>query len=271
MKNRKVPVRHNSKQRIASVSVQSRRIVIEDLALELYSVIFETLRKFGVTPAQQKRLAKRRWQEFRGTPASNEVLRRFTELGDLIAAWHSDRKFLDLQGKPRVLDIEGAGATFAALAKRFLPTMSTKEAINFACRVAEVGTLRGGKIALFGSTLVNISGNLETALAQSIYHIACLSETCAHNYRSSKSETKRGRIERIIGRVISIDRFEEFQSQIRPQIHDLCEKVEGMLRPIEQQSQRMSRNKAAVGMGIYLYADEPAEVVRRKSKGQPTN
>jgi len=266
MRRKKAPANMLVKRRKNSIAEQSRQVVIEGLALELYSVIFQMLRGFGISTTRQKQLAKRRWQKIRGTPSSNEVLRRFTELGDLVATWNSDMKYLDHQGKPRILAIDGVGATFASLAKRFLPKMSIPDAVKFACRVAEVGTLRGGKIALFGSTLINISGNLETALAQSIYHIACLSQTCAHNYRSNKSELQRGRIERITGRVIPVGRFEEFQSQIRPQIHDLCEKVEGMLRPLEQQSSRKSRSKAAVGMGIYLYADEPFTRNRRKSK-----
>jgi hypothetical protein len=268
---RRVPASRLATKRRNSIAVRSRQVLIENLALELYGVVHETLCKFGITTAHQKRLAKRRWKKVLGTPTSNEVLRQFTELGNLVAAWNSDAKYLDVQGKPRILDIEGAGPTFSSLAKRFLPTMSTIDAVKFACNVAEVGTLRDGKIALLGSTLVNISCNLETALAQSIYHIACLSQTCAHNYRSRKSKVQRGRIERITGRVISVDRFDEFQTQIRPQIHDLCEKVEGMLRPMEHQSARTRGSKAAVGMGIYLYSDQLISVSRRKSRIRPAS
>jgi hypothetical protein len=177
-------------------------------------------------------------------------------LGDLIAAWHSDTAYLDPGGNPRVLAMDGPGITFATLARRFLPGMSLPDAINFACRAAEVGTLPGGKVALLGSTLVKISKNAESALAQYIYHVACLSRTSLDNYHAGRVGRSEGRIERIIRRTISIDEFEFFQKQIRPQIQDICEKVDGMLQPLEKRATRLGNNKCAVGMGIYLYADQ---------------
>jgi hypothetical protein len=63
--------------------------------------------------------------------------------------------------------------------------------------------------------------------------------------------------------MISIDDFEAFQRQIRPQIHDLCERVDGMLLPLEKRALRQRHSLQAVGMGIYLYADESIIKPRR--------
>jgi hypothetical protein len=237
-------------------SARSRGIVLRQLATELYRVVFLTLSEFGLSAAAQQRLTPRSTDKRRGTPVSNDVLRRFTELGDLIAAWHSDTDYLDADGKPRVLAIKGRGPTFETLARRFLPGMSTSDTVKLACRAAEVGLLRGGKIALYGSTLVKISKNAESALAQCVCHIAWLSQTCVHNFNASRKERTTGRIERITGRIISAGDFDSFQKQIRPQIHDLCERVDGMLLPLERRASRLRKNQRAVGMGIYLYADE---------------
>jgi hypothetical protein len=149
------------------------------------------------------------------------------------------------------------------LAKKFLPGMSAGDAVKFACRAAEVGTLPGGKVALFGTTLVDISSNADSALAQCIYHVAFLSRTSLHNYKGDKRGGAAGRIERLIGRIISVDEFDDFQRQIRPQIHDLCERVDGMLQPLERRATRLRKNKVAVGMGIYLYADRGFAKFRR--------
>jgi hypothetical protein len=260
-------------QRNASRVSKLQRAVVVELALELYGILSQVLREFGISNVNQKRLSKRPRRKSPGAPISIDVLRRYTQLGDLIAAWHSDTAFLDFGGNPRVLAIEGSGITFATLARRFLPGMSVPDAVNFACRAAEVGTLQGGKVALFGSTLVNISKHPESALAQYIYHIACLSRTSLDNYRVGRVEGSEGRIERIIRRIISIDDFELFQKQIRPQIQDLCEKVDGMLQPLEKRAARLRSNKFAVGMGIYLYTDEsphnsPRSISRHAKKHQ---
>jgi hypothetical protein len=60
-----------------------------------------------------------------------------------------------------------------------------------------------------------------------------------------------------------MDEFEAFQRQIRPQIHDLCEKVDGMLQPLEVRASRSPKKKVGVGMGIYLYADGGSVKSRR--------
>jgi hypothetical protein len=266
MDSRNKPRFRPKAERRKSARTQSERMIIESLASELYGVIFRALREFGLSSADQVRLRKYSAHKSQGTPASNQVLRRFNQLGDLIAAWHSDTKYLDLEGKPRILPIEGPGATYGALARKFLPGMAANDAVQLACRAAEVGTLPSGKIALYGSTLVNIAKNAESALAQSICHIAWLTQTCVHNFNASQSERERGRIERITGRMISIDDFDAFQRQIRPQIHDLCERVDGMLLPLERRTLRQRKRLRAVGMGIYLYADESVIKVRRIAK-----
>jgi hypothetical protein len=251
-----------------TTSASSRRIVLEQLATELYCVVRLALSEFGLSVADQQRLIHRSKGESRGTPVSNDVLRRFTELGDLIAAWHRDTEYLDIDGKPRILAIKGRGATFETLAKRFLPGMSTSDSVKLACRTAEVGLLGSGKIALYGSTLVKISKNAESALAQCVCHIAWLSQTCVKNFNATQNERTSGRIERITGRIISASDFEAFQKQIRPQIHDLCERVDGMLLPLERRASRLRKNQRPVGMGIYLYADDNFVKPRRPSSRQ---
>jgi hypothetical protein len=113
--------------------------------------------------------------------------------------------------------------------------------------------------------LVNTAKNPQSALAQCICHIAWLSQTSVHNYKANQIEGARGRIERLIGRTILANDFEAFQRQIRPQIHDLCERVDGMLLPLEQRAMRQSKNQRAVRMGIYLYTDGGLAENRRTS------
>jgi hypothetical protein len=241
----------------------SQRNTLENLALELQDVVACTLRGFGVSAADQERRSKRPRRHTLDTPVSHVVLRRYTQLGDLIASWYGDTQYLDQEGKPRVLPIEGSGTTFESLVRKFIPGMATREAVAFACRVAEIGTLPDGKVALFGTALVRTSADAEAALAQCIFQFASLARTSLDNFQFNSGKSAGVRMERLIRRFIPMEEFERFQTQIRPQIHDLCEKVDGMLQPLEVRASRSRKHKAGVGMGIYLYADGGSAKARR--------
>ncbi len=82
---------------------------------------------------------------------------------------------------PRVLKMEGDGATFEALARRFLPGVPLADVVALACRTANVGTLPGGRIALYGDTMVNLTKRRDGVLAQNIMHVRQIFDTCLYN------------------------------------------------------------------------------------------
>ena len=88
--------------------------------------------------------------------ASVELLGQIRPLSDLLTTWFEEAPYVDSVGAPRVLKIEGHGATFETLAKRFLPGVPLADVVALACRTANVGTLPGGRIALYGDAMVNL-------------------------------------------------------------------------------------------------------------------
>jgi hypothetical protein len=83
-----------------------------------------------------------------------------------------------------------------------------------------------------------------------------------------------GRLERIVGHVLSIEDFEKFLKIIRPQLHDQCERVDRLLKA----AKKPSRHGAAVGtagIGLYVFFDATAtptaprqkELKRRRQPG----
>ena len=85
-----------------------------------------------------------------------------------------------------------------ALAKRFLPGVPLADVVALACRTANVGTLPGGRIALYGDAMVNFRRNRDGVLAQNILHVRQIFDTCLYNAQRDPDDDKPGRQERIV-------------------------------------------------------------------------
>jgi hypothetical protein len=162
--------------------------------------------------------------------------------------------YVDDAGKPKVLDIQGRGATFESLARQFLPQKPLAEVVALACGNADVGTLPGGRIALFGDTMVNVAKNREVAMAQTILHIRQIFDTCLHNVQSARSGAVSHMLERIVEHALSAEDAERFQKAIAPQLHDMCERIDRLLRSSANKRSRGKRVRSA-GVGLYVYYD----------------
>ena len=235
----------------------SGRAALESLALELYGVIRAALKKYGLSPSEQRRLFGQSQRLSRIKPVSVTLLDQIRPLGDLLTTWFEEVPYVDSAGKPRVLKIEGRGATFESLARRFLPGMTLGEVVALACRTANVGTLPGGRIALYGDTMVNLSKSRDAVLAQNITHMKQIFDTCLYNANRRPDDDLPGRLERIVCHVISAKEFEKFQGEIGGQLHDLCERADRLLKSGAERSARDKQPRGQAGMGIYIYYNGP--------------
>jgi Family of unknown function (DUF6502) len=233
----------------------SQKTPLEPLALELYGVVRAALTKYGLSSSEQKRLFTRAERSSSVKPVSGPVLHQFRGLGDLISTWLEEMPYVDDTGKPKVLNIHGRGATFESLARQFLPQKPLADVVALACGNANVGTLPGGRIALFGDTMVDVSKNREVAMAQTILHIKQIFETCLHNVQTARDGAALGRLERIVDHVISAEDFEKFQKAIRPQLHDMCERIDRLLRSSSRKRRAEKKKLGSAGIGLYVYYD----------------
>jgi hypothetical protein len=251
-KARAIPSRGARKPSRARLSEKS---ALEPLALELFGVVRAALAKYGLSPSDQKRLFALTHRSSTVKRVSGPVLHQFRGLGDLISTWLEEMPYVDEAGKPKVLSIQGRGATFESLARQFLPQKPLADVVALACGNANVGTLPGGRIALYGDTMVDVSKNREVAMAQTILHIKQIFETCLHNVQTARDDAALGRLERIVNHVISAEDFEIFQKAIRPQLHDMCERVDRLLRSSAKRRPRPTKKMGSAGIGVYVYYD----------------
>jgi Family of unknown function (DUF6502) len=233
----------------------SHDVPLEPLAIEFFGLVGNALSAYGISPIQQKRLYAKSLNTPAAKLASGALLYRYAGLAELISAWHDEAPYLDAHGKPRVLDIRGRGATFERLARRYLPNDPVKDVIELACHTASVGLVPGGRIAFYGDILVNSSGSPEIVLAQAIRHVKQIVDTCLYNIRKPAGAAVRGRLERMVRGVINAKDFEKFDRTIRPQLHDLCERVDRFLKSSGKKVRRGKQGIGTAGMGIYLFFD----------------
>jgi hypothetical protein len=252
----------NGARQIARAS-RSATVTREALALELYGVIIAALEKYGMTRGEQKRLFGIAQRRSTTQQSSVELLGRIRPLGDLLTSWSEEAPYVDATGVPRVLKVQGPGATFESLAKRFLPGTPLSEVVTLACRTANVGTLSGGEIALYGDTMVNLSKNPDGVLAQNILHIRQIVDTCLYNAHRDADDDKPGRLERIVTQEVSRIEFEKFQGGVRGQLHDICERLDRLLKSAAGRSVRQKQPRGQAGIGLYIYYNESAK--RRNS------
>jgi hypothetical protein len=271
MTTKKAAAKSTSGSRKAARSRASERERLDPLALELFAIVSNALKQYGVSPLRQRTLFERVLRGAPVTPTSGPMLDQFRGLSDLIAAWLEGTAYVDAAGRPKVLAIEGRGATFASLARKFLPEKAVAEVVKLACDTTNVGTLPNGKIALYGDQMVNFSRDEQSALAQTICHVKRLFDTCLHNVQIARDDAPGARLERMVAHVISATDFNAFQRAIRPQLHNLCEYADTLLKSSAGRP-RGKLQRGTAGIGLYVYYDDSidrdSDVTRGKNPRQ---
>lgn len=239
---------------------------IAPLALELYRAAGALLTHYGARRADLKGAFERSQRAGPVAPASLTIVNEHRPVSNLLLAWGEELPYLDESGKPRVLDIQGRGATFESLAKRFFPGRPVGEVVELAGRFGNAGVLSGGKkIALYGDAVVNLARLPQSTLAHIIRHVQQMIETCLYNAKHVRAG-KFGRIERIVSRPVNPEEFEKFNRLVRPQIHDLCEHVDRLLNSSTRGASRRRRDSATAGIGVYVYYN--GQVKRTQSRAR---
>lgn len=236
------------------------------MVLEVFGALGVALEQYGLGRARQRTLFEKSQTSKVVKPASALHLNQIRPLGDLLTAWLEEMPYLSENGTPKVLPIKGRGATFETLAKRYLPNRPLAEVVELAARFANVGTLPGGRIALYGDTVVNLARTPLSVLAQMILHVKQIVDTCLYN--AELPEGQLGRTERIVNHVIRADQFPKVAQVMRPQIHDVCERLDRLLKSSAEESPPTPGNSGAAGIGVYVYYDGNVEHVQNR-RGEP--
>ena len=239
----------------SSVSaLHSRRAKLEALVIEIYTVLCRGLTLYGISIRRQRVLFKKARVGTREVTAiSAQLLDQFRSVSELLTVWLQELPYVDATGRPKVLPIRGRGATFESLARQFLPERSIDEVVELACQAGSAGKVSGGRIAVYGTPMINIAENPEAMLAQAICHITNIIQTLEFNGKRGRKDRSLGRFERLVNAKLSPKQYEIFRASIRPQLDALCEHADRVLKELSKMSIRDKRRAAGGGLGIYIY------------------
>ena len=241
-----------SGRRSRARSSQAHPKLFEELALEALTSLRLAFADFGVTRAQFERAIRRSRREKRVPAASGPFLSDTRGVGRIIEQWSRSPSYIESNGKPRVLPITGAGATFETLARRSLPDMPLTSIIALAQEVAEVRLQPGGKIALLGSIFTSLRSSEERQLAHLVRHLVGLLATGVHNRRNTSSDQDAGLICRIASGVIVSSKLRSLVKEVRPRIYDLLLGMEDSFEARAPSSAGELKKASLVSVSVYL-------------------
>jgi hypothetical protein len=234
-------------------------MVQEDLAVELYALIRLALNRFGLSASQQRR-ALARSRGLKAVPhTSGPLLRDSRSLSALLLEWSRSPQYVDAKGNPRVLLIKGPGESFESLARQYLPKMPLADVVNLACATTEVSKRPGGKIALIGGIMVNLSRSDVRPLAHAVRQIDHLLETTLHNAGLAPNQLAQGRMQRLVIGVIPRSQYVNFMRELRPQIADLLSRVDSSMEHRRPRNAKALKAATAVSVGVYVSEESDSE------------
>lgn len=189
------------------------------------------------------------------TPEDRTGSEKYNRAARVIAAWRRDPDFLDADGKPADLSMNGPWATFSELVRRFSGDVPARAVLDELKRVGLVEQMKNGKIRLLADSYIpkrsevdklHILGN----------DVALLISTIDHNLRQDVSPARFQR--KVAYDNLPDEILPEFMALSSQKARELLEELDRWLaqhdRDTAPGSKGSGRNLA--GLGIY-YFEEP--------------
>ena len=238
---------------LSPVAPDKRELLLE-LAQELQEMTIESMEGIGVSRKEQMMTYRRasRGVGNKGRPSA-PLIDRISGIADLLSSWRRDRRYVQADGSPRVLPINGKGASLETLGKKFVPDMSLSEVLVAVTRHGEVTVYHGDKVALVGGSVLLTPKTAEMALALLVNRIRRISKTMLHNVSLPEGSKGHGRFERQVFGVLSEREFQEYSQAMRSQLQDLCDRAEAGL---ELAADKKGRKRKTCGIGIFVFRDD---------------
>ena len=206
----------------------------------------------GLTRKVVKRLKE-------GTAApSYQLAKRYNRAARVIAAWRRESDFLDAECKPVALPMEGQGATFSELVKRFSGNMPPRAVLDELINVGAVKLMEDGRVCLLTRAYIpkNLDAHKLNILGTDVQYLI---STIDHNLSPAPAT-------QLFQRKVAYDNLPD---DVLPQFHKLfARKAQSLLESadrwlaqrdhdINSNVEGAGRNKA--GFGIFFFEESNLE------------
>ena len=183
---------------------------------------------------------------------------RHNRAARVIAAWRRENDFLDAEGKPALLPMEGRGATFSELVKRFSGNVPSRAILDELMYVEAVERLVDGKIRLLTRAYIprGVEAHKLNILGTDVQYLI---STIDHNLKPEPTEPR-------FQRKVAYDNLPDevlpkFRKRFAKRAQALLESADQWLarhdRDVTPTVKGTGRNNA--GIGIY-YFEEPYSI-----------
>jgi hypothetical protein len=183
---------------------------------------------------------------------------RHNRAARVIAAWRRESDFLDTEGNPALLPMEGPGATFSELVKRFSGNVPPRAILDELIHVGAAKRREDGKIGLLTRAYIprNIDAHKLNILGTDVQHLI---STIDHNLNPDTTEP-------IFQRKVSYDNLPDdvlpkFRKRFNKKSQTLLENADHWLaqhdRDINPEVKGVGRNRT--GFGIFFFEQSISE------------
>jgi hypothetical protein len=185
-----------------------------------------------------------------------------SKASQILSAWHHDREFLDADGRPAALAIDGEGATFTELMRRYAPALPVVAMVKELKSANAVSELPDGRLRAVGRTYVPRGVSAERLRLWSSV-LSDIANTIEHNF--SRDEATPPRFER---RALSLrvdrDALADFRSLLESEGQAFLERIDDWLAAHERADDAPAE-QVRLGVGVYHIEDRLTRSARKKN------
>jgi hypothetical protein len=195
-------------------------------------------------------------------PDITESIEKHNRAARVIAAWRRENKFLNAEGKPAPLPMEGEGASFSELVKHFSGNVPSRAILDELIHVGAVEQLADGRISLLTRAYIpkDYDSHKINILGTDVKHLL---STINHNLQPDLTNP-------LFQRTVSYDNLpdevlEKFHDQFSKKAQDLLENADEWLarhdRDATPSVKGTGRNQTGFGVFFFQkpYSEEEEE------------
>jgi hypothetical protein len=243
------------KSRRRHLAAPINRNLTVGLLQELHQIVLDAGSALGVSLKDGQRAIELAKKDKRRLRPSQSAMEPVAAISGLLSAWRRDKRYTRPDGTPRVLSITGKGLTLESLARKHVPTIPVQALADMICQHADVMRLKDDTVALVGGTVLIIPKTSEMTLASLVLRFRRLAENIVYNAAIPAGVKATGRFDRLVTGVLSERNFREFARSVRPQLQDLCDRVDAaMQEPIH--NGKLPEKGKKCGIHLYVFRDD---------------
>ena len=223
------------------------------------------LSRIAILTGIDRREAGRIKDELKANDESDESQQGQDRMTRVLSGWHQDTDFLDAQGQPLILPLEGALPSFAQLARRYGGDMPATSLLKEFKRTGVVEAEATGHVRVLKRYYVPSQSD-PGALLRAGSVINDLGSTLYHNlYQADSEKNKSLRFERRASNIqMPAESAELFRAFVEQEGQAFLEKIDAWLTEHELHADTGSAPESApekirLGVGAYLIETHPSK------------